>query len=158
MRSQLAGMTMIEGVRVTPLRQIADERGKVMHMLRRDSEAFAGFGEVYFSCVYPGVVKGWHVHREMVLNYAVPHGRIKFVLYDDRAGSPTRGEVQEVFMGPDNYVLVTVPPGVWNGFKGIGTEMAIVANCASIPHDPAEIDRLDPRDPSIPYDWEIRHG
>ena len=148
---------MIEGVRVTPLRQIPDERGKVMHMLRSDSEAFAGFGEIYFSTVFPGAIKGWHIHTRMTLNYAVPHGRIKFVLYDDRDGSSTRGEVQEFFLGPDNYNLVTVPPLVWNGFKGIGTEMAIVANCASIPHDPTEIDRLDPFDPSIPYDWALKH-
>jgi dTDP-4-dehydrorhamnose 3,5-epimerase len=87
----------------------------------------------------------------------VPHGHIKFVLYDDREGSLTRGELQEVFLGPDNYCLVTVPPLVWNGFKGIGSEMAIVANCASIAHDPDEIDRLDPFDPAIPYDWEIVH-
>lgn len=146
---------MIEGVRVTPLRQIPDERGKVMHMLRSDSEGFIAFGEIYFSCVYPGVVKAWHIHRRMTLNYAVPHGNIKLVLYDDREGSPTRGEVQELFLGPDNYCLVTIPPMVWNGFKGIGTETAIVANCATIPHDPAEIDRLDPADPSIPYDWAI---
>ena len=93
----------------------------------------------------------------MTLNYAVPHGNIKFVLYDDRPDSPTKGEIQELFLGPDNYCLVTVPPMIWNGFKGIGAETAIVANCASIPHDPEEIDRLDPFDPSIPYNWEIKH-
>lgn len=148
---------MIDGVVVTPLKQILDERGKVMHMLRCDAEFFKGFGEIYFSCVYPGAIKGWHIHKRMILNYAVPHGNIKFVLYDDRPGSPTKGEVQELFMGPDNYCLVTVPPMVWNGFKGIGSEMAIVANCASITHDPKEIDRLDPFDPSIPYSWELKH-
>lgn len=148
---------MIEGVRVTPLKQIPDERGKIMHMLRADADGFKGFGEIYFSCVYPGAIKGWHIHKEMTLNYAVPHGRIKFVLYDDREDSPTRGEIQEIFMGPDNYVLVTVPPLVWNGFKGIGIEMAIVANCTDITHRPDEIDRLDPFDPSIAYDWAIKH-
>lgn len=148
---------MIDGVRITPLRQILDERGKIMHMLRNDSPGFQGFGEIYFSCVHPGAIKGWHIHKRMTLNYAVPHGNIKFVLFDDRPESPTKGELQEVFLGPDNYQLVTVPPLVWNGFKGIGTEAAIVANCASIPHDPLEIDRLDPFDPSIPYDWEIKH-
>lgn len=142
---------------VAPLRQIVDERGKVMHMLRADSPLFPGFGEIYFSAVHPGAIKGWHLHQRMTLNYAVPHGHIKFVLFDDRAGSPTRGELQEIFLGPDNYCLVTVPPRVWNGFKGIGTETAIVANCASIPHDPEEIERKDPFDPSIPYDWAIRH-
>ena len=148
---------MIEGVRVTPLKQILDERGKIMHMLRNDAEGFAGFGEIYFSCVHPGAIKGWHIHKEMELNYAVPHGNIKFVLYDDRTNSPSRGELQEIFMGPDNYCLVTVPPMVWNGFKGIGSEMAIVANCTTITHRADEIDRLDPFDPSIPYSWEIRH-
>lgn len=148
---------MIEGVKVTPLKQILDERGKIMHMLRCDSEVFQGFGEIYFSCVHPGAIKGWHIHKEMVLNYAVPHGNIKFVLYDDRSTSSTRGKLQEIFMGPDNYCLVTVPPGVWNGFKGIGHETAIVANCASIPHRADEIDRLDPFDPSIPYNWELKH-
>jgi len=148
---------MIEGVRITPLKQILDERGKIMHMLRNDAPGFAGFGEIYFSCVHPGAIKGWHIHKEMVLNYAVPHGNIKFVLYDDRAGSPTRGKLQEIFMGPDNYCLVTVPPMVWNGFKGIGSEMAIVANCTTTTHRADEIDRLDPFDPAIPYNWEIKH-
>jgi dTDP-4-dehydrorhamnose 3,5-epimerase len=148
---------MIDGVRVTPLRQICDERGKVMHMLRADTEGFAGFGEIYFSTVFPGAIKGWHIHRRMTLNYAVPHGHIKFVLYDDREGSATRGELQEFFLGPDNYALVTVPPLIWNGFKGIGTEVALVANCASIPHDAMEIDRRDPFDGSIPYDWSLKH-
>jgi len=148
---------MIDGVHITPLKQILDERGKVMHMLRADSEVFAGFGEIYFSCVYPGAIKGWHLHKKMVLNYAVPFGKIKFVLFDDRADSQTRGEVQEIFLGPDNYCLVTVPPLIWNGFKGIGTEPAIVANCASIMHDPDEIARLAPFDPLIPYDWSIQN-
>ena len=148
---------MIDGVKIIPLKQIADERGKVLHMMRDDSDGFVGFGEIYFSSVYPGAIKGWHIHKRMTLNYAVPHGNIKFVLYDDRPDSLTKGEVQEFFLGPDNYCRVSVPPMIWNGFKGIGSEAAIVANCASISHDPDEIDRRDPLDPSIPYDWSIRH-
>ena len=149
---------MIDGVVITPLRQFLDERGKVMKMLSRHDPVFRDFGEIYFSSVYPGAIKGWHIHRRMTLNYAVPHGHIKFVLYDDRDGSPTRAEIQEVFLGPDNYSLITVPPMVWNGFKGIGPEPALVANCATIAHDPGEIERRDPFDSAIPYDWAIRHG
>jgi dTDP-4-dehydrorhamnose 3,5-epimerase len=149
---------MIDGVVITPLRQIVDERGSVMHMLRNDSPVFKAFGEIYFSTVHPGVVKAWHIHKLMTLNYAVPHGKIKFVLHDDRADSPTKGETQEIFLGTDNYALVTVPPMVWNGFKGVGDVTAIVANCATIPHDPQEIDRRDPFDPAIGYDWDVKHG
>jgi dTDP-4-dehydrorhamnose 3,5-epimerase len=151
-------MSEIQGVEVTPLRRIPDERGAVLHMLRADSPVFERFGEIYFSLVHPGVVKGWHIHREMTLNYAVPVGMVKLVCFDDRLDSPTRGAVQELHIGELNYALVTIPPLVWNGFKGEGTATALVANCASIPHDPGEIDRVDPFDNDIPYDWSLRHG
>jgi dTDP-4-dehydrorhamnose 3,5-epimerase len=148
---------VIEGVSVVPLRRIVDERGMVMHMLKRTDPQFTEFGEIYFSTVRPGVVKGWHLHDRMIINYAVVHGTIKLVLYDDREGSPTRGQLMELFIGDASYQLVSVPPGVWNGFKGVAEHPSIVANCASIPHDPAEIHRLPPDDPKIPYDWEIVH-
>ena len=148
---------MIDGVKIVPLKQMPDERGKVMHMLRRTDPHFLEFGEVYFSVVFPGAIKGWHLHKRMTINYAVPFGRIKLVLYDDRIESPTRGQIQEIFLGPDNYALVSVPVGVWNGFKGYGTTEAIVCNCATIVHDPDEIERLDPFDPRIPYDWSLKN-
>jgi len=144
---------MIDGIFIKSLRQIPDERGKIMHMLRADDPHFEKFGEIYFSVVNPGVVKGWHIHQEMTLNYAVVSGRIKLALYDPREGSPTRGEVQEIFLGDDNYALVRIPPGIYNGFKGLGDRPAIVANCATLPHDPEEIGRLDPFENEIPYDW-----
>jgi len=148
---------MIDGVKVIPLKQIPDERGKVMHMLRKTDPHFQEFGEVYFSVVMPGAIKGWHLHKRMVINYAVPFGRIKLVLFDPRENSPTRNEIQELFIGEDNYCLVSVPPGVWNGFKGYGTTQAIVCNCATIVHDPDEIVRMDPADKRIPYDWGLQH-
>jgi dTDP-4-dehydrorhamnose 3,5-epimerase len=148
---------MINGVILTPLKQVFDERGKVMHMLREDSPVFSRFGEIYFSCTHPGVVKAWHLHKEMTLNYAVIYGEIKFVLFDDRAESPTRGVVQEIFISPENYMLVTVPPLIWNGFKSVGTQTAIVANCATLPHRQDEIDRLPAFDSRVPYDWNLKH-
>jgi len=149
---------MIEGVQIIPLKKIPDERGAIMHMLRCDEPHYEKFGEIYFSLIYPGVIKGWHLHKIMTLNYAVPSGTIKLVLYDGRKNSATYGQVQEIFMGADNYCLVKVPPMVWNGFKGIGTIPAVVANCATIPHDPAEIERMDPIHNTIPYKWDIKHG
>jgi len=149
---------VIQGVDFHPLKQIPDERGRVMQMLRRDDPWFERFGEIYFSVVYPGVVKGWHLHKVMTLNYAVIVGRIKLVLYDERKDSPTRGKLQEIFAGEDNYCLITVPPNVWNGFKGLGVEPAVVANCATEPYDPSEIVRSDPFSDRIPYDWKLKHG
>ena len=148
---------MIDGVQVVPLRRIPDERGTVMHMLSATDPHFIQFGEIYFSTIYRDVVKGWHRHRVMTLNYACVHGRVKLVLYDERDGSPTRGELQELFLGPDNHALVVIPPEVWNGFKGMSDPFAIVANCCTHAHDASRSSRLDPFENHIPYDWAVRH-
>lgn len=145
---------MIEGVRITPLRQIADDRGKVMHMLRATDPQFAGFGEVYFSTVHRGAVKAWKRHREMTLNLACIAGEVRLVVLDDRETSPTCGAVQEIFLSPENYALATIPPMLWTGFTGIADGDSMLCNCASLPHDPAESDRRAADDPPIPFRWE----
>ena len=149
---------MIAGVEVHPLRQLVDERGRVMHMLRRDAPWFRGFGEIYFSAVNPGVVKGWHLHKSMTLNYAVLSGRIRLGLYDERADSPTKGVSQQILLGGDNYALAVVPPGIWNGFESLDGAPALVANCATEPHSPEEIVREDPFTKRIPNAWEGKTG
>jgi dTDP-4-dehydrorhamnose 3,5-epimerase len=148
---------MIEGVQIIPLRRIPDERGTIMHMLRVTDPHFKQFGEIYFSSIYPGIVKGWHLHREMTLNYACVFGRIKLVIYDDRETSQTRGELMEIFLGPDHYSLVIIPPDVWNGFKGMSDPFALVANCCTHPHDPSRSLRMDPFDNSLPYNWDVKN-
>ena len=148
---------MIKDVVVKSLRKIVDERGCIMHMLKKTDPEFEKFGEIYFSTAYPCVIKGWHVHKEMALNYAVIKGDIKLVLFDPRENSPTKGEVQEIFIGDKNYCLVKIPPGIINGFKNIGTEEAIVANCATHPHDSDEIVRIDPFTKDVPYKWDIKY-
>jgi dTDP-4-dehydrorhamnose 3,5-epimerase len=146
----------IDGVLVVPLRRIPDERGTIFHMLRRTDPHFVEFGEIYFTSTYRDVIKGWHRHADMTLNYACIWGRVKLVLYDDRVGSPTRGALMERYLGPDDYSLVVIPPLVWNGIKGM-TDVSLVANCATHPHDPARTERLDPHGGAIDYDWAVRH-
>jgi dTDP-4-dehydrorhamnose 3,5-epimerase len=152
----MPGEASIEGVQVVPLRRIPDERGTIYHMLRADDPHFLEFGEIYFTSIYPGVVKGWHKHREMTLNYACIFGRVKLVLYDDRADSSTAGTVSEHFLGPDDYSLVVIPEGIWTGLKGMSRPYALVANCSTQPHDPRRTTRLDPFDNDIPYHWDVR--
>ncbi len=144
---------MINGVMVTPLRQYSNEQGKIMKIISRNDAVYREFGEVYISTVYPGVVKGWSYHFRMTLNYAVPIGEIKLVLYDNREESSTCGEIMEIISGMESYQLVTVPPRIWYGFQGRGTTMAMIINCATHPHDPDEIKKLDPYHSSIPYTW-----
>jgi dTDP-4-dehydrorhamnose 3,5-epimerase len=149
------GTIPIEGVQVVPLRRVADERGTVFHIMRKTDPHFKEFGEVYMSSIYAGVIKGWHKHEEMTLNYACLQGRIKCVLFDDREGSATRGNLMEVFLGPDSYNLLIVPPLVWNGFKGMTD--ALVANCCTHAHDPKRSYRRPPDDAEIGYDWATRN-
>jgi len=148
---------MIEGVKLIPLRQISDERGKIMHMLKRTDPHFEKFGEIYFSVAYPGVIKAWHLHTKQIQFYAVISGMIKLVLYDERKDSKTYGELMELFTGEDNYQLIRLPIGVVNGYKTIGVKPAIVANCATEPHDSEEMVRYDPLDNHIKYDWSLKN-
>jgi len=148
---------MIEGVQINSRRVIPDDRGKIMHIMKSNDDQFKSFGEVYCSSIYPGVVKGWHMHKKMTLNYVVLKGNIKFVLYDDRPNSQTYKQIQEIIIGENQYVMVTVPPFVWNGFKGIGMEESFVINFTDIPHDPEEIVRMDPhQNELIKYNWAVK--
>ena len=151
-------MTALADVQVVPLRRIPDERGTIFHMLRRSDRPLPRVRRDLLHDDLSDVVKGWHKHREMTLNYACVHGRIKLVLYDDREGSATCGELDEIFLGPDNYALVVIPPGVWTGFKGMTDPYAIVANCCTHEHDPSRSTRLDPFSGEIPYDWAVKHS
>jgi dTDP-4-dehydrorhamnose 3,5-epimerase len=145
---------MIEGVKITPLKQIKDERGKIMHMLRSDTEVFEKFGEIYFSTVNPGFVKAWHLHKEATLNYACIKGKAKLVMYDDRKDSLTKGEYYELIISPEDYFLTTIPPFIWNGFKGLDEHESIIANCLSLPHNEKEMVRKEPSDKFFNYKWE----
>src|SRR4026208_1728507 len=143
---------MIDGVKVIPLRQIVDERGKIMHMLKATDPHFIKFGEIYFSCAWPGTIKAWHIHKSMTINNAVMVGRAKLVMYDMREDSPTRWVLQEVFLGEDNHCLAQLPPRIAHGEKACGGKLVILANCAPEPHDPDEMLRIDPASSEIPYD------
>jgi dTDP-4-dehydrorhamnose 3,5-epimerase len=151
---------MIAGVIAKPLKLIPDERGRLMEIMRRDDELFSQFGQVYMTSVYPGVVKAWHYHHKQDDNFAVVRGMIKLVLYDRREDSPTYGEVNELYIGEYRPTLVHIPREVAHGFKGVGTEEAIVINLVTEPYDYEQPDefRLDPHHSDIPYDWTRKDG
>ena len=144
----------IDGVLVTELRQIVDERGAVLHHMRSDATEFTCFGECYFSETLPGVVKAWKRHREQTQHLAVPVGRVRVVIYDDRESSPTLGELVSVELGrPDNYNRLCIPNGVWYGFTCLSDQPALIANCADRVHDPTDAALRPEGDPRIPYRW-----
>ena len=120
----------IDGIKITPLKIISDNRGSVMHMLRSDSDVFEKFGEIYFSTIFKDSIKAWHLHKEATLNYACILGKVKLALFDDRTQSITYGLYQELY---ENY--------------------SIIANCLTLPHNEKEMVRLDSNDPKFKYKW-----
>lgn len=151
---------MIDGVMVKQLKVIPDERGRLMEILRADDAMFQKFGQVYLTTGYPGVVKAWHYHKVQFDHFCVLKGMMKVVLYDSRDGSPTKGEVNEFFMGEHRPILLRIPPLVYHGFKAIGNGEALLINLPTEMYryqDPDEF-RVDPHKNDIPYSWERKDG
>ena len=123
----------LSDVKITNLKEIFDNRGSILHMLRSDSEDFKSFGECYFSEIYPGKIKAWKKHDKQTQNLSVPIGKIKLVLID------TDNKLIEYELGrPNFYFRVTIPPGIIYGFKCLSDEKALIVNCTDIPHDSSE--------------------
>ncbi len=153
----------IAGAYLQPLQTMETPGGPVLHMLRSDYPLMPdfkkGFGEIYFSEVWPGHVKGWKCHRRQTQLFAVPAGVLRIVLYDERDGSPSRGAICELLLGrPDNYSLLLIPPLIWHAFAAAGESSALICNCADLPHDPKEAEKLPLTSERIPYHWELSPG
>ena len=142
----------IEGVILTPLKQIFHPQGNVFHGMKESDPGYEGFGEAYFSTVHCGDTKLWKKHIRMTLNFVIPVGKIRFVIYDDRAGSSTNGSFFDVTLGENNYQRITIPAGVWVAFSGVGAGLNLLLNIANLEHDPLEIERKEKLE-DIQYGW-----
>ncbi len=142
---------MIEGLILTPLKQINHPKGDIYHGIKKSDDGFFGFGEAYFSTISKDEIKGWKKHIKMVLNLVVPVGEIEFVIYDDRKNSLTFNQFFSIKLSQKNYNRLTIPVGVWMAFRGISSETNMLLNIASIEHDPTEalVKELN----EISYDW-----
>ncbi|MBT5935177.1 WxcM-like domain-containing protein [Sulfurimonas sp.] len=135
----------MDGVTLTPLKQIYNPKGDIFHAMKKSDDGFDGFGEAYFSTIHKNDIKGWKQHTRMTLNLVIPVGEIEFVVYDDK--------VQEFFsvkISQNNYQRLTVKAGLWVAFRGVN-ENSILLNLASIEHDPSEAISLDIGE--IKYEW-----
>ncbi|MFX0132897.1 MAG: dTDP-4-dehydrorhamnose 3,5-epimerase family protein [Candidatus Hodarchaeota archaeon] len=144
----------IEGVIVTKLKIIESSIGSVYHFVKSNDPGYVKFGEAYFSTVNFNATKAWKKHLRMTLNLVVPVGKVKFVIYDDREGSTTKGNVFEIEMSPLNYCRLTVPPEVWVGFKGLSNGVNLIQNIADMVHDPSEQINISPEEFKLQYNWK----
>ena len=141
---------MIDGLILNQLKIIEHPKGNVLHGIKRSDSGFVNFGEAYFSTINKNDIKSWKKHLKMTLNFIVPIGEIKFVIYDDRTLSKTKGFISAITLSEKKYYRLTVPPDLWVAFKGINKKNLLL-NLADIEHDPDEILRCDLN--KISYNW-----
>jgi dTDP-4-dehydrorhamnose 3,5-epimerase len=134
----------MDGVTLTPLKQITHPKGNIFHAMKASDDGFSGFGEAYFSTVNKFDIKGWKKHTEMTLNLVVVTGEVEFIVYN---GTDFFGAK----LSKDNYQRLTVQPGLWVAFRGVSNEN-ILLNLASIEHDPSESENVDLG--VFNYNWE----
>ncbi|MDD2932298.1 MAG: dTDP-4-dehydrorhamnose 3,5-epimerase [Methylotenera sp.] len=140
------GTMSLDDILITPLPRIATVGGDVLHAMKQSDVGYADFGEAYFSWVTAGAVKAWKRHTRMTMNVVVPVGQVRFVF---RLDGTDEFRVEDI--GEHRYARITVPPGIWFGFKGLTAPQSLVLNIANIPHDPNEVERLELSD--IKYGW-----
>lgn len=145
-------MINIHDLLLTPEKQIETPKGDIFHAIKSNSAGYKSFGEAYFSFTYKSEIKAWKKHNDMTLNLVVPVGKLKFVIYDPRKNSPTYGQFDEIILSPDNYQRLTVPPGVWCGFQGLG-KLNMLLNVADMLHDPNESERMEIENDLFKYQW-----
>jgi len=151
---EISSSLNIHDLRFIPLKQLKNDLGSVKHMLKSTDEFFDGFGEIYFSTIFKGVVKGWKKHLEVPQNLVVPCGRVRFIVYDGRENSPSFGQVDEILLCPDtNYGLLKIPNKLWYSFRGEAAKESVIVNCIPTQHDPKECVSKEIFDTEIPYSW-----
>lgn len=154
----MGSLGKIHDVVVTRLKVFEDERGLLKHMMTAEDPDFHGFGQVYCSTVFLRMVKGWHFHKKAYRSYIALSGVIRVALYDERENSPSKGVVQEIFMGPINHVRVTIPPGIWSGFQCYADAPGVLCDVVNMPYNPDDSKRCDPYDNHIPFDWTSNYN
>jgi dTDP-4-dehydrorhamnose 3,5-epimerase len=144
-------LNKIDGVILTPLKKVFNPMGDVLHAIKKSDDGFLGFGEAYFSTIKYNQIKPWKKHLQMTLNFIIPKGNIRIVIYDDRLYSNTKNNYLDFTLGEDNYQRVTIPADLWVAFMGVDREN-ILLNIANLEHDPNEVIKKTNLS-DIPYSW-----
>jgi dTDP-4-dehydrorhamnose 3,5-epimerase len=145
---------MLSGMIKADLKIIEADSGSVYHGLKSKDNGFVDFGEVYFSTVEQETIKAWKLHKKMTLNLIVPVGKVLFCFMDARDTSKTYNKIHKVILSQEPYSRLTIPPGIWFGFKGLSNGLNLVCNVADIIHDPDEVLRKEINE--IDIDWSIK--
>ena len=140
----------IDGVNLTTLEIITNKQGSIFQGLKKSDSDFERFGEAYFSTVEKNFIKGWNKHKKMTINLLVCFGKVKFVVYDDRDYSKSKGSFFSCILSPASYMRLKISEGLWFAFKGI-SDYNMILNIASLEHSPNELEKRPIQ--SFKYNW-----
>lgn len=134
----------MDGVELNPLKIVENRKGDIFHVIKASSNMFSKFGEAYFSEIKYQEIKGWKLHKEMILNLVVPVGEVQFVIYNGSS-------YFSIILSKSNYQRLTISPNLWVAFKGLSTKSSLILNIASIEHNPDEA--INKNLEEIKYNW-----
>lgn len=141
-----------------PMKRIALPNGDVLRAIKATDTGFAGFGETYFSYIHYQTIKAWKLHKRHTANFICPMGKVKLVIYKEHSrGNPVKGYPKEIILSddPEQYHCVTIPPGIWYGFAGLGKPTNLIFSLLNGEHSLDE--QLSADVDTFPYTWNVNH-
>jgi dTDP-4-dehydrorhamnose 3,5-epimerase len=147
---------VIKDVSVIELVARVDDRGYLVEIIRATDPHFTKFGQVYLvGDLTRGTTRAFHKHEELWDWFFISHGSAKFVLVDDRPGSPTYKEQNTFVAGTRNPSLLVIPPGVYHGWMSLEDDTQMISTASDI------YNRAKPDEVRIPPDsfgdvWSVK--
>ena len=132
----------ISGLKKINIKIIKNKKGDLIKYLSSRDSFFKKFGEIYFSEIKKGQIKGWNLHKRFKCHLAVISGSVTFNFVDSRKNSKTFLKKEKITLSKKNYALLVVPPKIWFNFT-TRDKVSLVANTLNYPHLDSETKKID---------------
>tara|TARA_B100001029_G_C14964431_1_gene396448 strand:+ start:104 stop:514 length:411 start_codon:yes stop_codon:yes gene_type:complete len=132
----------ISGLKKINIKIIKNKKGDLIKYLSSRDSFFKKFGEIYFSEIKKGQIKGWNLHKRFKCHLAVISGSVTFNFVDSRKNSKTFLKKEKITLSKKNYALLVVPPKIWFNFT-TRDKISLVANTLNYPHLDSETKKIN---------------
>ena len=147
---------IIKGVEIKKLNIFANDQGYLFEAIRNDDQIYDGkFGQVLVSEIYPGVIKGFHLHKNQTEYTTCIKGNIKYVIVKETENQPI---INTFIIGEKNPIIIKTPPNVWHGYTPLENKSASLLYIMDKPYDINNKD-TEERDVFAFGDvWSVKNG
>ena len=123
---------MLKKIKKIPLKVVKNNSGDIIKYIEKKNPNFKKFGEVYFSQIKKGYVKGWNLHKKTCCLITVPFGSVNFVFKDYKMKKS-----KQLLINDKNPCLLVIPPKIWFKFW-TKKKYSIIVNLIDRSHNPKE--------------------